>query len=357
MPSLTTFGIAVFVLALSVPVIADDESRPLLDISRQVGTMEGAPEPHYWWLTDNKIVYFEHVRHIPTPAELRVLGKVPPDYAPGHFRAFTLRVSDGKRAPMDSLNATFGNDVAARPMLMSYGGGPSTETKYMLPSCAVSPDRKWFTWKSPTAWFAVKLDGTSKRRWPSKAVDGYVAWFAGTRCALVVSDYRHGGWRFSHVTVHGLSPKDYRIVAMDQPETGIIAGVTSTGRLLSTGTVVDASDTTAIDEFDVSGKKAVVAHHAVKLPGRFHIWGAELSTHGDRLAWVLSEGIHYHIYISDTLGTKWTDLGYINRVIHQSGGETNVTWPTGVRWLPGDTAVSYVFDGKLYRTQVPVNAG
>jgi len=193
MPSLTTFGIAVFVLALSVPVIADDESRPLLDVSRQVGTMEGAPEPHYWWLTDNKIVYFEHVRHIPTPAELRELGKVPPDYAPGHFRAFTLRVSDGKRAPMDSLNATFGNDVAARPMLMSYGGGPSTETKYMLPSCAVSPDRKWFTWKSPTAWFAVKLDGTSKRRWPSKAVDGYVAWFAGTRCALVVSDYRHGG--------------------------------------------------------------------------------------------------------------------------------------------------------------------
>jgi hypothetical protein len=348
--------IAVLLMMSVVNVHGAQGGNSLLDKATKIGAIDGMSDA-YWWLTTDRIVYFEHV-----PRPISVLRRkalhVPPDYAPGHYRASTLDIASQKRMAFDTFNAVIGNTIAPSPMLMSYGGGPATETVYHMPSCAMSPDRNWLVWRSGSRWRAARLDGTRKHDWLSRSPNGYAFWLSNSKWAAVASNYRHGDWMYTGVTVRDMAGRTTRNVAMNEPEKGLILGATSDGALLSVDYVQWMQTETSVvgaDRYDLAGTKAAVSHINIPLPGSYTIWSVTLSTQGDRLAWVLASGDLYHIFISDTHGKRWRDLGDVKQRTNSAGSREQVSWPQGVRWLPGDNALSFVFDCNLYRIAIPTS--
>jgi hypothetical protein len=332
------------------------DTNSLLAKSSVIGTMGGAPDPNYWWLTSDKIICFEHVPHAITASQRNAM-EVPSDYAPGHFRAFTLDVKSDQRAPFGTFNAAIGDTIRPTPMLMSFGGGPATETEYIMPSCAMSPDGAWFTWRSWPDWRVARFDGTGQQSAQDRSPDGYVCWLSNRNWAVVDTDYRNNSWIYTNLTVHDVTGAPERKVAVNKPESGLLMGATDRAALLSIDYVSQeqiATSSVPADEFAITGRAVKTTHYTISLPGVYRVWSANLSNRGDRLAWVLSDGDDDFVYVSDTAGKRWTDLGEVNRYERANGSGEQVSWPTGIRWLPDDKALSFVFDGKLYRIGVPV---
>lgn len=352
----TSIATCALVAGTCINAFASNDGNTLLSKATRIGTMDGAPEPNYWWLTDTKALYFEHIPHPLSASERKDRGNVPDDYAPGYYKAFTLDTTDNRRAPFDAFNAGVEETIAAQPMLMSYGGGPATETVYNMPPCALSPDRTWFAWKSPSGWYAASLDGARRVTWPSLTMDGSVCWLSGHRWAQIDSDYRTGQWTFTNVTIHDLTAKTNQTIALNQPADGLIVGASPHGSLLSINFVTGMQTQTSaipVNTYDISGNHAKASHTHITLPGSYRVWSVVLSTHGDRLAWVLAKRTEYHIYLSDTTGKHWIHMGQISAATTSNGGRMEMTWPQGIRWLPGDKALSFVFGDNLYRMATP----
>lgn len=324
----------------------------LLAESKVVGTMDGDPEPNYWWLTDNKLIKFEVVLRSLTPAERKEVGTVPPDFRMGYYKALTVEVPGGKTEPLDSYNKAVTTSITAEPMMMSYGGGPATETKYIMPPCAVSPDAKWIAWRSNGQWRAAALDGSRSYKWPSDAEEGYVCWLDGRQWVEFDLGYQSDKWFYTAAKIHDIGTNSNRAVAMNLPANGLLVGASPDGKVVSLDYVgIDMQgplSSVQMDEYDISGAGATMTTCKIPLPGAYRVWSADLSHSGRSIAWVLADDEIYHIYLSDLTGARWRDLGSVDLSAMAMGPGHRFDWPVGVRWQPDDKALSFVFDGKLY---------
>ena len=333
-------------------------SGSLLAKAKPVCAMKFTAQPQYCWLSAHRIVLFEHTPKPVSPAERKEL-RAPNDYAPGHFRAVTIDVPGGKRAPFSVFNQTVGDQIAAQPMIMSFGGGPPSKTIYNMPSWSFLPDLSWFAWVSPFGCGAVTLDGRRRLTWTGASPDDHLIWISSTQCAIVEASYSGGTWIYTRAVIHNVSGGAERSVPIDQPERGLLVGAEPNGSLLVLGHGLDSqSPVSAVQaySYDLSGARAKVTRYAIPLPGTYGVWGATLSSSRDRLAWVLSKGETYFLYVSDLKGTHWSCLGKTAEVESGKGANKQISWPNGVRWLPNDSALSFQRAGELYELPVPKGA-
>jgi len=209
----------ILITAAAICAHATSQVKSLLDKSRQIGRMAGAPDPKYWWLSADRIIYFEHVPR-PVSEEVRKqMGQVPPDFAPGYFKAFVFDVNAKNRRSFNVFNAAVAEGISAQPMLMSFNGGPPSETVYNLPSCEVSPDRKWFVWLSreESQWHSVGFDGKKPLAWPFSVMQAYSVWLPNDSWVELRSDYRNNAWTYTEAIVHSLTGIPDRKVAVGLP--------------------------------------------------------------------------------------------------------------------------------------------
>jgi hypothetical protein len=174
----------------------------------------------------------------------------------------------------------------------------------------------------------------------------------------IVENYNttQGKWYLDKTVIRDDSTsKTLRKSTIHQPEIGTTLGVSSDGKLVATSTHIEAPTAFVdVQTYSLNKTQAVVDTYKIPLPWTTAVYEYTLPTSGDKVAWVLLNGVAYHICVSDLHGARWQDVYSISQnPVNSASSRNYIVWPNAVRWVPGGKALSFVYRGQLYLVKIP----
>ena len=324
------------------------EPRPDTSLTARAHDFAPAPDAvqsRYFWRDDNTVLLVQHT----------------PD------RTWNIALLDrktGLTAPLSELTSVYQRTAAHRAMVVaspapSGVGGANPQRLDFPATSSISPDGSMLLWAgSDTHWYLYSLAGGLKGRWP-RAGDHQTsedpAWSHDSKHWVEAAEEMiNGAWRVPRLVVHDVArPGVQQVVPVRGLPDGLMLGISASGRvvLLSEPAGRNATADHAmllLARWQGSGSRATTL--PVVLPHPCAVSEAALSPDGTRLAWVLKRGSDCGLWLSDAAGRSMHYLGSAPMVPYREAASAAVryTWPVNLRWLPGSSALSFGYRGRLW---------
>jgi len=290
----------------------------------------------YFWVSGRQILWMQ------------------PDAAHKQFHLDFIDPQNGAKTPLDAFNAYSGPfNPVVKGGTVGYASTKEVIQLYPTPTSALSPDGKWLLWDasagSPHAWRAATVDAREQRQWQNAPSTDNVFWLPDSRhwMQFYGSSAQSGYDRLAiYSLTNGEKPQKVQITGLGDI---ILLGVTNRKTVLAYEFNFGSKRSRVkMLEVGYSRTSESARRFTITLPKRADVVKMLLSPTGDRIAWIMDDGVTFsekgEVWISDTTGHQMHLLGRL---------EGDMAFKRNLHWLPDGKHLSFRHQGDLWTVPVP----